>query len=247
MSKITDVQKKLNEYAKKEHVEKEHMKLKTNVPKSTRKVKSSWKKRYFSAESLPIWKRMAFDKLDSDILQYRNKKAEGKIKELEAIEVQSEVSVEDKQLWENDMTDAQMKLVDLKDERKGDREARWLVLHKILGQLQAIKETLMKKEGDVTSLRKNLDIFFKEQGITIASIITAVGMLIWTIVSAVTGESGVAGAATGAAGGVSKGFVQKQLKRLVKFSNILQAKKAIPFLKFLEPWSAFSWSQLRRL
>lgn len=43
------------------------------------------------------------------------------------------------------------------------------------------------------SLTEKLKILLKEQKITIASIVTALGMLISTIVLAVTGGSGIAG------------------------------------------------------
>lgn len=94
-----------------------------------------------------------------------------------------------------------------------------MVSNKIQTQLQTVKETMMKMAGDDTSLRKKLEILFKEQVITIATIITAVGMLISTIVLAVTSGSGAAGAAAGAAGGGNKRFVEKQLE---SFGNIFK-------------------------
>lgn len=71
-----------------------------------------------------------------------------------------------------------------------------------------------------TSLLKKFEVRFKEQGLTIASIITVVGMLMSTSVLAVTGGTG----ATGAAGGESKDFLQKQLKSLGRFWKCLAGK-----------------------
>lgn len=69
----------------------------------------------------------------------------------------------------------------------------------------------MKLVKDDTSLTEKLKIQFKEQGITISSIISVVGLLISTIVLAVTGGGGEGTAGAAARG--SKGFVQKQLER----------------------------------
>lgn len=70
------------------------------------------------------------------------------------------------------------------------------------------------KEEDRSRTEK-LKILVKKQGITTASIITAVGILICTIVLAVTGR-GTEGV-PGAIGGGSNGFIQNQHEILSKF------------------------------
>lgn len=62
----------------------------------------------------------------------------------------------------------------------------------------------MKMVKDDTSLTEKLKILFKKQEVTIALIVTAVDLLISTIVLAVTET-----VAVGAAGGGGSGFVQK--------------------------------------
>lgn len=131
--------------------------------------------------------------------------------------MQSEISVEQWESLEDNMDEAQKYLEELKDKGEAARKARRLLMNKIRGQLQAIKETLVKMVRNDISLKEKLEILFREEGITITSIITAVELMILTIVLAVTGGGGTAGAAAGVAAGGSKGFVQKLLQRLQKF------------------------------
>lgn len=86
----------------------------------------------------------------------------------------------------------------MQNEREAVREAFGLLFSQSQIYLTAIKETLMKLVKGDKSLTKKLKILPQEQG-TMASIVTAVGLLISTIILAVTGGSG-AGAVGGAGG-----------------------------------------------
>lgn len=107
-----------------------------------------------------------------------------KVRKMEDKKAQPGVSDDQKQeIWNDDIAKAE--------------DERGLLVKQTQTQLTAIKNTLMKTvEGD-KSLTKKLKILFKKQGITIAGIVTAVGMLTSIIVLAVTREG-----ATGAREGV---------------------------------------------
>ncbi|XP_057305367.1 keratin, type II cytoskeletal I-like [Hydractinia symbiolongicarpus] len=113
------------------------------------------------------------------------------------------------------INDLEKELRKLKDDKKDELGRHGLLSSKIHNQLKNIKDTLIKIAGDDTSLREKLSILFKEQGITIASIVSAVGLLISTLVLALKGGGAAGGSAGGGSG--SKGFVRKQLERLGKF------------------------------
>lgn len=72
-----------------------------------------------------------------------------KIKELEASEVQSEISVKLTQRWENDMDHARKDLKRPQEEKEQVRKLHGVLSNKIQTQLQAIKETLMKMAGTI--------------------------------------------------------------------------------------------------
>ena len=58
------------------------------------------------------------------------------------------------------------------------------------GQINRIKETINKVLKEDTTPRERLKTLFKEQGITIVSILTAIGMIIGVIVQAVIPTTG---------------------------------------------------------
>ena len=73
-----------------------------------------------------------------------------------------------------------------------EQEARLEVLSQnkkeLRSQVSRIKETIAKILDSDTSLAKKLKTLFREQGITIAAILTAIGMIILTIVVSLTGS-----------------------------------------------------------
>ena len=113
---------------------------------------------------------------------------------------------------ENDpiYTDEQRKEVEervknLKDERQTRLELTSQNREDLQSQVARIKQTLEKILDSDTSLAERIKTLFREQGITIASILTAFGLLISTIVGFVTGGSG-GGAVGGAVGGGKNGY-----------------------------------------
>ena len=58
------------------------------------------------------------------------------------------------------------------------------------GQINRIKETINKVLKEDTTLRERLKTLFKEQGITIVSILTGIGMIIGITVEAVISTTG---------------------------------------------------------
>ena len=96
------------------------------------------------------------------------------------------------------------------------------------GQINRIKETISKVLKEDTTLGERLRTLFREQGITIVSVLTAIGMIIGVIVEAVIPTSG--GAVTppkppSSQGGV-KEWVKKQLHNLGRLLANLAGKAA---------------------
>ena len=96
------------------------------------------------------------------------------------------------------------------------------------GQINRIKETIDKVLKKDTTLRERLKTLFKEQGITIVSILTAIGMIIGVIVEAViptTGGTGTTPPKPPSKEGV-KDWVKKQLQNLARLLANLAGKAA---------------------
>ena len=112
------------------------------------------------------------------------------------------------------------------DERSARLEAASANKEALRGQINRIKETLNKILKEDSTLGERLKTLFKEQGITIVSILTAIGMTIGVIVEAI-----IPGAATPSPkpppsqNGV-KEWVKKQLHNLAKLLANLAGKAA---------------------
>ena len=81
-------------------------------------------------------------------------------------------------------------------------------------QVARIRQTIEKIADPYLSLREKLQILFREQGITISAIITAIGMIISTIVVAIKGGGGSGGSGTG---GEASGKPPKDKNKLKKW------------------------------
>ena len=83
------------------------------------------------------------------------------------------------------------------DNAETEREARLEVLSmnkkELQSQISRIKETITKILDSDTSLAEKLRTLFREQGITLVAIITAIGMIISTILVSLTGGGGSSG------------------------------------------------------
>ena len=115
------------------------------------------------------------------------------------------------------------------DERSARLEAASANKEALRGQINRIKETLNKILKEDSSLGERLKTLFKEQGITIVSILTAIGMTIGVIVEAVIPGGGAAATPSPkpppSQNGV-KEWVKKQLHNLAKLLANLAGKAA---------------------
>ena len=93
--------------------------------------------------------------------------------------------------------DITKRIDDLNDELKVRQESIDLLKCRLKNQITSFKETIAKVLDKDTSLGEKIRTLFKEQGITIASILTAIGMAIGVLVEALLPGSGGAAAASG--------------------------------------------------
>ena len=109
-----------------------------------------------------------------------------------------------------------------------------LLKGRLKNQITSFKETIAKVLDKDTSLGEKIRTLFREQGITIASILTAVGMAIGgVLVEALLPDSG-AGTATASGGGEPppedekglKGWIRNKLKALAPLLGKLGMKAA---------------------
>ena len=91
---------------------------------------------------------------------------------------------------ETSKRDIRSRIQNLEDERAARLEAASANKEGLRGQINRIKETINKVLKEDTTLRERLKTLFKEQGITIVSILTAIGVIIGVIVEAVIPTTG---------------------------------------------------------
>ena len=89
---------------------------------------------------------------------------------------------------------------DLNDELKVRQESIDLLKGRLKSQIMSFKETIAKVLDKDTSLGEKIRTLFREQGITIASILTAIGMSIGVLVEALLPGGGGAAATSGGGG-----------------------------------------------
>ena len=120
----------------------------------------------------------------------------------------------------------------LNDELATRQESIDLLKGRLKNQITSFKETIAKVLDKDTSLGEKIRTLFREQGITIASILTAVGMAIGVLVEALLPDRG----ATTASGGGGehppkdqkglKGWIRNKLKALAFLLGKLGMKAA---------------------
>ena len=102
----------------------------------------------------------------------------------------------------------------LNDELATQQESINLLNGRLKNQITSFKEMIAKVLDKDTSLGEKIRTLFREQGITIASILTAIGMAIGVLVAALLPGSGGAAAALG--GGEPPPKDEKGLKEWVR-------------------------------
>ena len=124
--------------------------------------------------------------------------------------------------------DINARLKNLEDERSARLETANANKEALRTQINRIKETINKVLKEDSTLGERLRTLFREQGITIVSILTALGMIVGMIVEAIIPTGG--GAATpskppSSQGGV-KDWVKQQLHNLGRLQASLAEKAA---------------------
>ena len=120
----------------------------------------------------------------------------------------------------------------LNDELATRQESINLQKGRLKNQITSFKETIAKVLDKDTSLGEKIRTLFREQGIAIASILTAIGMAIGVLVEALLPGSG--GAALASGGGEPppkdekglKGWIRNKLKALASLLGRLGIKAA---------------------
>ena len=102
----------------------------------------------------------------------------------------------------------------LNDELVTRQESIDLLKGRLKNQITSFKETIAKVLDKDTSLGEKIRNLFREQGITIASILTAIGMAIGVLVEALLPDGGGATAASG--GGEPPPKDEKGLKEWIR-------------------------------
>ena len=116
-------------------------------------------------------------------------------------------------VYNDSMREDIMKRIDgLNDELSTRQESIDLLKGRLKNQITSFKETIAKVLDKDTSLAEKIRTLFREQGITIASILTAIGMAIRVLVEALL----PGGAAAASGGGEPPPKDEKGLKEWVR-------------------------------
>jgi hypothetical protein len=119
------------------------------------------------------------------------------------------------------------KLKELLDLEAPHDEAIRELQSRLKNQVLQIKESITRFLTEDTPLGERIRTLFREQGVTIASILTALGMVISTIALAITGGgSGAAAAAPPTEPGGAKAWIKAQLQKLADLLKSLAEKAA---------------------
>ena len=116
--------------------------------------------------------------------------------------------------------DITKRIDDLNEDLKVRQESIDLLKGKLKNQIISFKETIAKVLDSNTSLAEKIRTVFREQGITIASILTAIGMAIGVLVEALLPGGGAA-----TSGGVEPPKDEKGLKEWIR--NKLKASASL--------------------
>ena len=118
------------------------------------------------------------------------------------------------------------RLRDLQNQRASRLEAASATREALRSQISRLRETLHRVLHEDKTLAERIKTLFREQGITIASILTALGMVISTIVLAIPSGSGGAAPPQPPGKGGAKERIKKQLQSLGRILAKLAGKAA---------------------
>ncbi|VDI63122.1 Hypothetical predicted protein [Mytilus galloprovincialis] len=115
-------------------------------------------------------------------------------------------------------------------ELESERSARLEVINinkeKLRSQVNRFKQTIHKMLNEDKTLGERIRTLFREQGITIVSVLTAFGMIIGVIVEAFTGGTTSPSPSPSPSKGGVQDWIKKQLKNLGKLLSFLAGKLA---------------------
>ena len=116
----------------------------------------------------------------------------------------------------------------LNDELATRQESISLLKGRLKNQIMSFKETIAKVLDKDTSLGEKIRTLFREQGITVASILTAIGMAIGVLVEALLPGGGGAAVTSGGPPPKDekglKGWIRNKLKALASLLSRLDMK-----------------------
>ena len=119
--------------------------------------------------------------------------------------------------------DITKRIDDLNDELKVRQESINLLKGRLKNQITSFHETIAKVLDEDTSLGEKIRTLFREQGITIASILTAIGMAIGVLVEALLPGGGAEASGDGEPPPKDekglKEWIRNKLKVLVSLSG----------------------------
>ena len=118
------------------------------------------------------------------------------------------------------------RLRDLQNERASRLEAASATREALRSQISRIRETLHRILHEDKTLAERIKTLFREQGITIASVLTAIGMIISTIVLAIPGGSGGGAAPPQPPQPPGKGGAKEWIKKHLQSLGRILAKLA---------------------
>ena len=125
--------------------------------------------------------------------------------------------------------DIAKRIDDLNEDLKVRQESIDILKSRLKSQITSFKETYAKVSDKGTSLAKKIRTLFREQGITIASILTAIGMAIGVLVEALLPGGGGAATSGGEPPKDEKGlkeWIRNKLKALASLLGQLRIKAA---------------------
>ena len=147
-------------------------------------------------------------------------------------ELDKDIALEERKLEETTDEAEKEKITErlskLQNERAARLEDASANREALRSQVNRIRETLHRILHEDKTLAERIKTLFREQGITIATVLTAIGMTISTIVLAIPGVSGGGGAAPPQPPGKggAKEWIKKQLQSLGRILAKLAGKAA---------------------
>ena len=162
------------------------------------------------------------DNVEEDIKVQKDKLAYQKT------QLEKEQDENEKELISKRISEINDEIANLELKRSGVLEVVNVNRDKLRSQVNRIKDTINKVLKEDTTLGERIRTLFREQGITIVSILTAFGMIIGVIVEAVipTTVGGTTPKPPPKDGSGAKDWIKKQLSNLGKLLSTLAGKAA---------------------